>query len=114
MPDHIDELVAAIDANTLYHDGSDPAHDAAVELASIARGHILESVRQRAEAEQLRQQRDAARAILADALNAMRDLGAPEDGTPADFRAWKAYQDGAMLLGWCIDPAYASDEAAES
>ena len=34
----IDELVAAIGANTLYfHDGSDPAHDAAVELASIAK-----------------------------------------------------------------------------
>ena len=64
---------------------SDPAHDAAVELASIARGHILESVRQRAEAEHLRKQRDAARAILADALHA-----------------------------WCIDPACANDEAAES
>ena len=44
----IDELVAAIGANTLYfHDGSDPAHDAAVEFAAIAK-----------EAEQLRKERD--------------------------------------------------------
>ena len=60
------------------------------------------------EAEQLQQQMDAARAILADALHAMRDWGADEDGVPSEFGAWKAYQDGAMLLGWCIDPA-ASD-----
>jgi hypothetical protein len=55
----IDELVAAIDANTIYFwDGRDVAREAAVELASIARGHILESVRQRAEAEHLRKERD--------------------------------------------------------
>jgi len=47
------------------------------------------------------------RKVLADALSAMRDWGAEEDGIPVDVGAWNAYCDGAMLLGWCIDPAYA-------
>jgi hypothetical protein len=42
------------------------------------------------------------RKVLADALSAMRDWGAEEDGIPVDFGAWKAYCDGARLLGWHV------------
>lgn len=51
------------------------------------------------------------RKVLANALSAIRDWGAEEDGIPEDFGAWKAYCDGARLLGWHVYQEQAAEGA---